>query len=213
MHGQVKTGVFTLQESYSAGSPALEFSAEPSRRIVLQDRFISLRPFQIQDIPLLFEAARESVHELSAWMVWCHAAYSMEDSATFISNTEADWERGQQYSFAIIDREDGTFLGSVGINAVNHVHKFANLGYWVRTRRTRQGVGTSATILAARFGLEQLGLHRVELVVPTGNKASQRVAEKAGATCEGVFRKRLVLRGRSVDAVIYSFISGELALG
>jgi RimJ/RimL family protein N-acetyltransferase len=73
-------------------------------------------------------------------------------------------------------------------------------------------VGTAATLLAARFGLGTLGLQRLELVVPTGNKASQRVAEKAGAIWEGIFRKRLCIRGRLHDAAIYSFVAGDFPI-
>jgi RimJ/RimL family protein N-acetyltransferase len=59
------------------------------------------------------------------------------------------------------------------LNAVNRVHGFANLGYWVRTRKTRHGVATLAVRMAARFSFETLGLNRVELLVPTANIPSQ----------------------------------------
>src|SRR5207245_2368894 len=126
-------------------------------------------------------AARESIHELSTWMVWCHSDYSLEDSAVFVANCAAEWQKGEQYSFVIFDTIDGIFLGSVGLSGLNRAHKFANLGYWVRSGRTHQGVATAATRLIARFAFEELGLNRLELFVAVGNKASQRVAEKAGA--------------------------------
>ena len=81
-----------------------------------------------------------------------------------------------------------------------------NLGYWVRTSAAGRGAATRATRLAARFGFEQLGLHRIEIVAAIDNIGSQRVAEKAGAVREGVLRKRLLIRGKSQDAVLYSLI-------
>ncbi len=44
----------------------------------------------------------------------------------------------------------------------------------------------------------------------TGNSASRRVAEKAGAVFEGVQRNRLLVAGRPRDACMYSLIPGDL---
>jgi RimJ/RimL family protein N-acetyltransferase len=40
--------------------------------------------------------------------------------------------------------------------------------------------------LVVQFALEDLGLRRLELLIAIENLASRRVAEKAGATLEGV---------------------------
>ena len=173
------------------------------------DGSVGIRPFRSEDIPALFAAARESVQELSKWMVWCHAGYSLEDSARFVAQCETGWKKGEQYSFVIFDFKTGAFLGSIGLSGVNQAHKVANLGYWVRSKRTQQGVASVATKLIARFALEELRLNRLELFVPVGNKASQRVAEKAGARWEGLLKKRLMLGGGPQDAVLYSLVAEE----
>ena len=72
-------------------------------------------------------------------------------------------------------------------------------------------MATSATFLLARFGFDELKLNRIEIVVAIENKPSQRVAEKAGATQEGVLRKRLVVRDRVYDAVMYSLIPEDIS--
>lgn len=173
------------------------------------DGNIALRQFTLEDVPALFNAIRESMTQLSAWMMWAHPQYSIEDTQAFVLKCGPGWEKGEQYSFAIVDAHDGQFLGSVGLSAVNRAHGFANLGYWIRTRKTRHGVATSATRMAARFSFETLGLNRVELLVPTANVASQRVAEKAGAKREGLLRKRLQLNGIAHDAFVYSFVQED----
>lgn len=170
---------------------------------------MGIRPFRSEDAPALFTAARESVQELSKWMVWCHTRYSLEDSTRFISQCEAGWKKGEQYSFVIYEIESGSFLGSIGLSGVSHTHKVANLGYWVRSKRTQQGIASTATQLITRFALEELGLNRLELFVPVGNRASQRVAEKAGARWEGLLKKRLMLSGEPHDAVLYSVVAEE----
>lgn len=177
--------------------------------LLLSDGNIGLRQFTLEDVPVLFNAIHESMAQLSAWMVWAHPKYSIEDTQAFVLKCGPGWEKGEQYSFAMVDIHDGQFLGSVGLSAVNRAHGFANLGYWVRSRKTRHGVATSATRMAARFSFEALGLNRVELLVPTANVASQRVAEKAGAKREGLLRKRLQLNGIAHDAFVYSFVQED----
>jgi RimJ/RimL family protein N-acetyltransferase len=53
------------------------------------------------------------------------------------------------------------------------------------------------------------GLYRVELLAATGNIASQRVAERAGFTREGVLREALIVPGGRADAVLFSLLRGD----
>jgi RimJ/RimL family protein N-acetyltransferase len=64
--------------------------------------------------------------------------------------------------------------------------------------------------MAARFGFEQLGLQRIEIVAAVANVPSQRVAEKAGARREGILRNRLLIRGESLPAVLFSLVPEDL---
>ncbi len=136
----------------------------------------------------------------------------MEDCSAFVSACDAKWERDESYSFAIFDVRDGTFLGSVGLNQINHAHRFANLGYWVRRSQAGRGVATAAVRRTCRFGLQELGLNRVDIVMPVDNRPSQRVAQKAGAKREGILRNRLVIQGSAYDAVLYSMVAEDLKM-
>ena len=171
---------------------------------------VGIRRYRMEDVDALFTAARESVRELSVWMPWCSESYSRVDSEAFVQSREAEWERGEHYSFVIYDTSHGQFLGSVGLNFINRIHQFANLGYWVRTSHTRRGVATTAARMAARFGLVELGFNRLEIVTAAGHVASQRVAKKVGAHCEGVLRKRLIIHNQIHDAVMFSLVAEDL---
>ncbi len=173
---------------------------------------ITIRRYQITDIPLLYEAVRESISEISPWLPWCHPDYSMEDSSTWVLSRDEAWANEVECSLVITDAQTGAFLGAVGLNQFNRDHQFANLGYWVRSSRSGRGVATTATLLTARFGLRKLALQRIEILAAVGNKPSQRVAEKAGAKREGVLRNRLSLRAVPQDAVMYSLIASDLNL-
>ena len=178
--------------------------------VELSDGIILVRPYRQEDADLLYEAVRESIAEVSPWLPWCHENYSIEDSREFVGTRGKSAADGEWYSFGVFERESGRFLGGVGLNFINRVHMMANLGYWVRTSSVGRGVATSATRLAARFGFEELGLQRIEIVAAVENIASQRVAEKAGAVREGVVRKRLLIRGESQDAMMFSLVPEDL---
>jgi ribosomal-protein-serine acetyltransferase len=178
----------------------------------ITDGTITLRPVCADDADSLFAAASSSIAEIYPWMEWCHPEYTRGESLTWLVWQEEQWRNGLEYAFAIVDNASGRYLGGVGLNAINRLHRFANLGYWVRTDATRAGVATAATRLTARYGFAEVGLERIEILASIENIASQRVAERAGATREGVLRRRLYIHGRSHDAAIYSLVRGEVSL-
>ena len=145
-------------------------------------------------------------------MAWCHVNYSIEESSTWVLSREGAWNGATEYSFVITDARTGALLGSVGLNCIRRAHRFANLGYWVRSGQAGRGAATAATRLTARFGFEELGLTRIEIVAAAGNIASQRVAEKAGAKKEALLRNRLIVGGRPHDAVMYSLVPADFNL-
>ena len=110
-----------------------------------------------------------------------------------------------------MDTSNGRFLGGCGLSDFRLNRKIANLGYWVRTSVTRKGVATAITLLLAEFGINELNLKRIEIVVDVDNIASQRVAEKSGAIREGTLRNRVTQYGKPTDAVMFSLIPQDFS--
>jgi RimJ/RimL family protein N-acetyltransferase len=129
----------------------------------------------------------------------------LDESVAWLRDCQANWASGADYEFTVFD-PSGEYLGAAGLNQFNRVHNFANLGYWVRESRHRQGIAVEATRLLADFGFRSLGLNRIEIVVAINNIPSRRVAEKVGAEYEGIARNRLLLRGIAIPAAVYSMI-------
>lgn len=69
-----------------------------------------------------------------------------------------------------------------------------------------EGIATKAAMLVARYGFEQLGFQRIEIVGAKDNTASLGVAEKLYAVTEGLLRNRLPLNGSLCDAYLHSLI-------
>lgn len=168
---------------------------------------IVLRPLLPGDVRSVFAAVRESYNELSRWMPWCTPNYDEAGVSAYVARSNEQRQAGVSFEFGIFSA-NGEFLGNCGLNELNRENKFANLGYWIRTPRTRQGFATVAVHELSRWGFAHTDLNRFEIVVAVDNLPSQRVAERAGAFREGVLRRRLVLHGRAHDAVLYSIVRG-----
>ncbi len=165
-----------------------------------------LLPVHTACVAELFDAVAESMNEISPWMEWCHCDYSANETKQWVESRSQAWEQSKEYSFLTLDALSKQVLGTCGLNDVHARHRFANLGYWIRTSRTREGAATEAIRLLADFGFVTLGLVRIEIVVAVGNFRSQKTAEKAGGYREGLLRNRITHRGEAGDAYMFSLV-------
>lgn len=186
-----------------------------ARDVELSDGVVTLRRPRPADVDGLYRAVRESMDALRPWMSWVTDDYSIQESRTWVEEQPSSWKEGVHYGFLITDagaRTEDAVLGVCGLGHVNDVHRFANLGYWVRSGRRGEGVAGRATRLVAAFGFRHLDLVRIEIVVAVDNVASLRVAAKVGARREGVLRNRILVRGVAHDAVMHSLVPADLDL-
>lgn len=174
--------------------------------VVIEGGGLRLRRFERGDEAALYAAASSSRASVGRWLPWCHEGYCLAEARDWVATRPAAWSRGEDYALWI--EEDGAFLGGVGLNQVDRLHRRANLGYWVRDSARGRGIATRATCLMARYGLDQLELGRLEIIAALENQASRRVAEKAGAHFEGILRARLRIHGAAHDAAGYSITPG-----
>lgn len=173
---------------------------------------IVIRPHETEDVAPLCAAVVESMATVGRWMSWCHPDYSMEDANTWYERTARAWASDDgDREFGIFDAASGTALGCVGINQINRVNLFANMGYWVRSSHERRGIASTAARLASGFAFADLGLVRIEIVALPDNEASRRVAEKIGARFECIARSRLQFKGETRDAAVYSLLRDDAA--
>ena len=179
----------------------------------VSDGTVLLRPFQPEDAKETYTAVRESLLDLKPWMSWAYDNYSLSDSRDFIRITRARWQEGSLFAFAITDANSGLILGGCSLSHIHPVYHLCNLGYWVRSSKRGNGIARRATLLAARYAFEVVGLVRVEIVIAPENHASIRVAENVGAHYEGILRNRMVVGSDVYDAHMYSLIPQDFDLG
>ena len=175
----------------------------------LSDGIVTLRPWADEDVAAVADACRDL--EIARWIDEVPAPYTRRDARAYIATARRGWKDGSLWAFAITDAETGDVLGSCGVGWQDRPNAVAEIGYWVRSGARRRGVATRAVQLAARWVFDECGVQRLQLRADALNEPSQRVAEHAGFTREGVLRSIRYSRRqeRRVDFVMYSQLRDE----
>lgn len=169
---------------------------------------VTLRQFAMRDVPALVTACNDA--SIANYLP-VPSPYSDEDARTYVMAVAKGFETGQSLNFAGVDGRD-RLLGSFGLSRPLPDARVIEVGYWVAPWARGGGVATTATRLLSRWALTQLGYERVELYAAVDNTGSQRVAEKAGFTREGVLRERELTReGTRRDMVVFGLLAREVA--
>jgi RimJ/RimL family protein N-acetyltransferase len=170
----------------------------------LSDGVIILRPLSESDLPTIQRAASDA--EILRWF-----DLHTRSPADYLAAKREAWAEGTGASFAICDvtRPD-TCLGHVFIERDDDGR--GSVGYWLLEDGRGKGRATRAVRLMASWALPEMRLGRLQLHTDPENVPSQRVAERAGFTREGVFRAYNGRRdGTRADALVYSLLPQDLA--
>ena len=136
--------------------------------------------------------------------------YTRSDANAYLEACRIGWRDGTMTNFAIV--LDGQAVGSIGVRWLEPHQGVAEVGYWVAPEARGQGVCTRALRLISAWVLARPAMARLQLRADEENVASNRVAQNAGFTREGVLRSshytpRL---DRRVDFVMYSLLPADL---
>jgi RimJ/RimL family protein N-acetyltransferase len=117
-------------------------------------------------------------------------------------------DSGRLLALAAVDAETEEVIGGGTLHHFDAERKIVEIGYFVLPHARRRGVATTIARLLAEHAFS-LGIERVAAYVNVGNTASERVAERAGFTREGVVRSMPKPDGRRVDKTLFSLLRGE----
>ncbi len=171
---------------------------------------LMMRPFRRRDVTTVHEAVAASIDDLQQWLPWATRDYSKGVSQQFVRDSIAAWNEGRAYDFTV-RRPDvpQRHIGNVSVWHTSRQNAVGEIGYWIRSDETGQGICTEAVAHLLQFGFEELGLHRITLRIAVGNRASVRVAEKLGFLHEGTLRDDVKIGDRWVDHTVWGLLAGE----
>lgn len=112
--------------------------------------------------------------------------------------------------FAVIDARTNRVEGRQSLMRITPAQQCIEIGniYW-GPNIAGTAVATEANYLFARYIFEDLGYRRYEWKCNALNEPSRRAARRFGFTYEGLFRRAVIVRGRTRDTAWYSMIDEE----
>ncbi len=116
-----------------------------------------------------------------------------------------------KFQLAVTLRESGQLIGNCGIRMDDPDSRVGDIGYELAPDQWGKGYATEAAREIVRFGLEELGLHRVWAWCIADNVGSWRVMEKLGMRREGRLRENEFYKGRWWDTLMYAILEDEWA--
>jgi RimJ/RimL family protein N-acetyltransferase len=167
----------------------------------LRDDELLLRPPTEEDVPAITAACQDP--ELARFIPGFPSPYGAEDARRWLASRNRETSR----IFLIVDEAGGDLYGAIEVR----LGETGSIGYWTAKGARGRGVATRATRLLARWAVTEGGVERLELTTHPENIASQRVAEKAGFSREGVLREHVRFREGRRDSVMFSLLPGDLA--
>jgi RimJ/RimL family protein N-acetyltransferase len=175
----------------------------------LTDGVVTVRPWgEHGDADAIVAACND--RSIAEFLDMIPQPYTRSDADAYLDVCRVGWRDGTFSNFAVVI--DGQAVGSIGVRWKDLDDGVAEVGYWVAADARGAGVCTRALRLVASWVLTRPGIARLQLRAADENVASQRVAEKAGFTREGVLRSshynpRL---GRRIDWAMFSLLRDEL---
>jgi RimJ/RimL family protein N-acetyltransferase len=169
---------------------------------------IMLRGLEPADVAWITAACSD--RELSRHVPGIPYPYSQSDARAFIENAARGWGEGTSATFVIAQAAGGAGLGAIGLRLFTADSGLAEVGYWLCREARGRGVATAAVQLVSRWAFDALGITRLSLQTAPENAASQRVAERAGFTREGLLRAWMPTRDGRRDSVMFSLLPNDL---
>ncbi|MCM3745072.1 GNAT family N-acetyltransferase [Sporosarcina luteola] len=111
--------------------------------------------------------------------------------------------------WAMIQKEDNRFAGTIGLNNLSKGMKRAEVGFEIHPDFWRTGMTSEALKSVLDYSFSELGLHRLGAVTFLDNVASINLLKKHGFVQEGILRSYLFQNGQSHDARVFSVLKNQ----
>lgn len=169
--------------------------------LTLHGASVQLRDWQESDAPALETVCGDwDVCQFTS-VPW---SYSLAAATDWIVRNREKRSRGEVLSLAIAEPNRGAAVGNVNLVRFSADGQQAALGYWLVPSARGRGLASAAATTLAAWGFETMGLKRIELAILPDNIPSRRVAERLGATPEGLRQESHEAGGRQWDMDIFA---------
>jgi RimJ/RimL family protein N-acetyltransferase len=137
------------------------------------------------------------------------AADSVAEAGGWLGVWVEDWGQERTAQWAVVDADTDLLLGRVALREIRLDDGQAEMAYWTTVEARGRGVAARATTALARWALDDIGFHRLELLHAVRNEASCRVASRAGFALEGTKRSAVLHPDGWHDMHLHARVRGD----
>lgn len=118
------------------------------------------------------------------------------------------FENKETLNLWIRKKGDEEVIGSVGLSDINLLEelKMANLNYRLDYREVRKGYMEEACRKCMDIAFDELGLHRLNVIIMKTNEPSLKLAHKLGFSIEGIAKQFIKINGCWEDHVLMALL-------
>lgn len=157
---------------------------------------------------LMFRSVDSERERLRRFLLWVDNTRTVEDIHAYIRHTLEGREKGTVADYALFDARTQTYMGNVGMHAIQWEHACIELGYWILSAFEGKGFMSEAVRLLERACFD-MGFHRVEIRCNALNTRSAAVARRMGYELEGTLRENSIEYGEYRDTLIFAKLADQ----
>ena len=147
-------------------------------------RVLILRRWTASMIDPLLESIEASQPELARWLPWADPTPKRTVELEAVRSAERAFAEDTDYAYFLIERASGDLVGCAGLHP--KAGGVAEIGYWVRSDRTRRGYATLAAGSLCGAAFRYLPeIEKVMIRMDQANVASAAIPPKLGFSLEG----------------------------
>lgn len=171
---------------------------------------IALVPFVREDFPRLIGWIPDEAF-LVQWAGTSQFRFPLDESQLEEYLQTAQGEAPTRRIFKAVERNTGQAVGHIELTAIDVKNRSARVARVLvgQAKLRRQGIGTQMVRAVLRIGFDELGLHRIELLVFAFNRPAIACYEKVGFVREGQLRHARWHGGQFWDLLLYSLLESE----
>ncbi|MFH8344574.1 GNAT family N-acetyltransferase [Streptomyces sp. NPDC018045] len=163
-----------------------------------------LEPYHAEEYLAHMERGREYI---GRWIGLADANTDLPSTRAFLQSyaDKAAADSGRLYGIWV----DGTLVGGVLFRTFDAAAGNCEVGCWLEETAVGRGLVTRAIRVIVDWAVEERGIHRVEWLAASGNKASVKLAERLGLVRDGVLRESNARGGVRHDMEVWSVLAPE----
>ncbi|AWX15646.1 GNAT family N-acetyltransferase [Mergibacter septicus] len=174
---------------------------------ILTTKRLILRPFCLDDSYPMFKnwASDPEVTKYLTWQAHSDQTITLEILNSWVKN----YQQANFYQWAIVLKESGEVIGSIGAVNQNESIQEVEIGYCIGKAWWQQGITSEALAELIRFFFLQVNVNRIVAKHDSCNPNSGKVMQKVGMQYEGRLRQSFMTDRGLSDKVYYSILRSE----